>query len=346
MPTTSIDTFFACSLIVSVAIATTVFAAENLQAQIDTTRDVNDQDYLKNIADRIVFSSGNPPDWGSRGISPQSFGLSDTSVQRFLELDIDKITLLNDENVYALSYPEIMKATRIGCSFGISVFQILSIIIEPVGNETLGDFISYSFVVRTDKDTAPAALYLRYYVIAPGYLENNSLTTSNQGTANISCQIPISSRGSALLIVFARAVIDSRMTAVQVCSFGIQEEAKQANQTFLKLSPLNHSLTVALDFQRINVSNALAFTFSYVSNLTATSSSTFSLPNFVETSPILLVVQGLNHTSSFAEWVVYPQLPLEYGADFSNSEANVFDYIVTIKGTFYKLRLSFGDPTP
>jgi len=345
MPTTSIDTFFACSLIVSVAIATTVFAAENLQAQIDTTRDVNDQDYLKNIADMIVFSSGNPPDWGSRGIGPLSFGLSDPYVQRFLELDIDKITLLNDENVYALSYPEIMKASRIGCSFGISVFQILSIIIEPVGNETLGDFILYSFVVRTDKDTAPAALYLRYYVIAPGYLENNSLTTSNQGIANISCQIPISSRGSALLIVFARAVIDSRMTAVQVYSFGIQE-AKQPNHMFLKLSPLNHSLTVASDFQRINVSNALAFTFSYVSNLTATSSSTFSLPNSIETSPILVVVQGLNHTSSFAEWVVYPQLPSECGADFSNSEANVFDYIVTIKGTFYKLRLSFGDPTP
>ena len=346
MPTTSIDTFFACSLIVSVAIAATVFAAGNLQTQIDATRDVNDQDYLKNLADRIVFSSGNPPDWGSQGIVPQSFGLSDPEIQRFLGLDIDKVSRLNNENVYALSYPEIMKASRLGCSFGISVFQILSISIEPVGNETLGDFTSYSFVVRTSKDTRPAASNLRYYVIAPDFMENATVTTSNQGIANISFQIPISSKGPALLIVFARASIDSRMTTAEVYSFGHQEDSQQPNQTILKLSPLNYSLKFTSDSQEITVNSALAFTFSYQSNLTATSHSTFSIPSLIDTSPILIVVQGLNHTSSFVEWVAYPQLPSEAGADFSNSEANVFDYIVTIKGTFYKLQLSLGDPTP
>ena len=342
MPTTSIDTFFACSLIVSVAIVATVFAAGNLQTQIEAMSNVNNQDYLQTIADNIVFSCGVPRDWGSTGLTPQSFGLSDSNSQHPFELDIDKISRLSNQSDYRLSYPQIVEASRLDVAFGISVFQTLSIDIEPSGSETVGEFTSYSFVVRVAKDTMPVASDLHFYVTAPNYLENATSATSNEGVANVSFQIPNSLTGSALLIVFARATVDARMTSVQIYDFGHLSEEPQPNLTFLKLSPLNYSLAATSNSQETSMTRALAFSFSYASNLTATSNSTFEIPRFVEKSPTLLVIQGLNGTSSFAEWTTYPQLPYQTGADFSNSEKNVFEYLVTIQGTFYKLRLNLG----
>jgi hypothetical protein len=343
VPTASIDTFFACSLIVSVAIVATVFAAGNMQTQIDAMRDVNKQDYLQTVADNIVFSYGNPRDWGSTGQVPQCFGLSDYNSQQPFALDIDKISRLSSQNGYVLSYPQIVKASRLGVAFGISVFQVLSIHIELSGSETVGESTSYSFVVRVDKDTKTIASNLHFYVTAPGYLEDATIATSDGGIANISFQIPNSAKGTALLIVFARATIDARMVSVQVYSFGHLSGEPQPNQTFLELSPLNYSLALTSNSQEITITSSLAFSFSYESNLTATSNSTFEIPRLVEKSPVLLMFQGLNGTSSFTEWTTYPQLPYETGADFSNSETNVFEYTVIIEETYYNLRLSFGD---
>jgi hypothetical protein len=63
----------------------------------------------------------------------------------------------------------------------------------------------------------------------------------------------------------------------------------------------------------------------------------------LDESPIVLVIQGVNGTVPFVEWTVYPQIPLEFGADFADSEENVFVYPVTVKETLYKLTLRFGD---
>jgi hypothetical protein len=343
VPTTSIDTFFACALIVSVAITATAFAAGNLLTQVDGMHDVNEQDYLQTVADNIVLTYGNPPDWGSTGTVPQSFGLGDANVQRAFVLDVDKISRLSAQNSYGLSYLQIVKSSRLQVAFGVSVFQALSIEIEPLGNETVGDFTSYSFGITISKDKVPIVSELHYYVTALNYLEDASNATSDDGYANISFQVPNSAEGSALLIVFARANIDPRLTSVEVYSFGHLSETPQPNQTFLKLSPLNYSLTATPISNETTWIKELAFSFSYESDLTATSTSTFAIPHFVEKSPILLVIQGLNGTSSFAEWTTYPQLPLKTGADFSNSDTNIFEYLVTIKGTFYKLRLTLGD---
>jgi hypothetical protein len=59
-----------------------------------------------------------------------------------------------------------------------------------------------------------------------------------------------------------------------------------------------------------------------------------------------MVITGLNSTSFFAEWVVYPQMPLEIGADFANSNSlsNVFayTYVVTVNSAFYECRVRLG----
>ncbi len=343
MPSTSIDTFFACTLIVSVAIVATVFAAGNMQTQIDALQNKNEQDYLQTIADSIVFSPGTPEDWGSTGLIPQDFGLSAHDSPHPFELDIDKITRLSSRNDHALSYLQIMKASRLGVAFGVTVSQMLSVNIQPSGNVSGGGFTTYSFVVTVSKDTVPMPSLLNYYVLASSYLENASVATSDTGDATVSFQLPDSSGGNALLIVFARADIDSRMTSVEVYSFGHLDGNPQPNLTFLRLSPLNQSLTVTSHSQETSITRSLALSFSYASDIIATSNSTFDIPRFRDSSPILLVLQGLNGTSSFAEWTTYPQLPNQTGADFSRSTTNVFDYLVTIDGTFYKLRLNLGD---
>ncbi len=343
MPTTSIDTFFACVLIVSVAVTATVYTASNLFTQVEGIRDVNEQDYLRTVADNFVLSCGNPPDWGATGVVPQSFGLADANAQHAFVLDIDKTSRLSAQNIFWLSYPQIAKSSRLQVALGITLFQALTIDIELLSNETSGNVTSYSFGITVAKDDVPIASELHCYIAAPSFLQEASNATSDDGRANVVVQIPTTAKGTALFITFARAYIDARLTSVEVHSFGHFSEEPQPNQTFLKFSPLNYNLTTTSNSNSTTWTNELAFSFSHQSVLNPTSISPFDIPRFVEKSPILLVIQGLNGTSSFAEWTTYPQLPFKAGANFSNSNTNLFEYLVTVKGTFYKLRLTLGD---
>ena len=73
MPAISIDTFFACSLIVSVALLATASLAGTMQDRITAMQDLNKEDYLRNIAEHLVTSYGTPVDWGATGAVPSSF---------------------------------------------------------------------------------------------------------------------------------------------------------------------------------------------------------------------------------------------------------------------------------
>ena len=110
MPAISIDTFFACSLLVSVVIIATAFTVGNMQTKIENMQNMNQLEYLQNIADEFVLNKGNPPDWGSQGIIPSSLGFACADSENQFDLDIDKITRLNEENQYSLTYFEIFKA--------------------------------------------------------------------------------------------------------------------------------------------------------------------------------------------------------------------------------------------
>jgi hypothetical protein len=97
------------------------------------------------------------------------------------------------------------------------------------------------------------------------------------------------------------------------------------------------------NFPNVTVEHGYAFSYAHQSNLTSTSATTYAIPEFVDKSPTVLVISGLNGTALFVEWTAYPSIPLDFGADFENSEKNVFVYNVLVKGTLYKLKLSFGD---
>lgn len=344
MPAISIDTFFACSLMVSVALLATASLAGTMQTRIDSLQDLNKEDYLRNIAEHLVTSDGTPVDWGSTGTVPSRFGLSDSDSSHLYALDIDKISRLNNQNNYSLSYFQVSTAARLNnIALGISVSQMLSVTTTLSANISIGDETAYTFKISVSQASGPTGAALQCYVVAKDYLSDVSNTTSSAGVGYITVQIPNASDGPALLIVFARASFDDRVTSYGTYSFAHLSQEPTPNSTFLGLSPLNYTLSFEKNFPSITIEHGYAFSYAYQSNLTSTSTTTYAIPEFVDKSPTVLVISGLNGTTSFVEWTAYPDIPLDFGADFENSEKNVFVYTVLVKDTLYKLTLSFGD---
>ncbi|MCJ7763055.1 hypothetical protein MUP38_06345 [Candidatus Bathyarchaeota archaeon] len=344
MPATSIDMFFACTLVVSVALIATAFFAGTMQTQINSMQDLNKYAYLQTIADHIVSSCGSPVDWGSGSSVPVNFGLSLNNSAGLFELDIDKLSRLSSQNMYALSYPDISKAARLtNIAFGVSLSQMLSIDVVLSGNTTVSGFTTYTFTVLVSQDSGPLSANLQGYLVATNFVGSASNTTSSSGVGYVSVQVPTTSSGPALLVVFARASFDDRITAYEVYSFAHLSQNPSSNYTFLGLSPLNYTLNVHKNYPSLTINGSYAFSYGYSSNLTSTSSTTYAIPALLDKSPIVLVAQGVNGTATFVEWTSYPPLPVDTGADFSNSTENVFVYPVTVKDALYKLILHFGD---
>jgi hypothetical protein len=240
MPTVSIDTFFACSLIVSVALLATASLVGTMQTRINSFQDLNKDDYLRTIAEHIVTSYGTPVDWGSSNAVPTTFGLSDSDSPHLYALDIDKISRLNSQNSYSLSHIQVSNAARLNnIALGISLSQMLSITVMPSANATIGDATAYTFKISVSQASGPTSASLHCYVVARDFLSDVSNTTSSAGIGYVSVQIPNSSSGPALLIVFARASFDDRITSYEAYSFAHLSQEPSPNHTFLGLSPLN-----------------------------------------------------------------------------------------------------------
>ena len=329
----------------SVAILATAFTAGTVQTQISGLEDVNEGNYLRAIADHIVSGYGIPINWGSNSGPPANFGLAASNSAGLYTLDVDKISRLNSGNGEFLSYPEVSAAARLSnIALGISVCQMLSIDIELFGNTTLGDITAYTFRVSVSQDSGPTVASLNCYVVAKDFLGEVYNETQSDGVGYVTVQVPNASNGTALLAAFARVPFDDRRTSFALYSFAHLSPAPAPNETFLHLSPLNYTLTLSLNSPATTtISGGYAFSYTYKSNLTSTSNSTYAIPALLDNSPTVLVVQGVNGTASFAEWTSYPQVPLEFGSDFAGSEENVFVYLVTVKGTLYKLTMRFGD---
>ena len=120
--------------------------------------------------------------------------------------------------------------------------------------------------------------------------------------------------------------------------------------TFLQLSPLNYVLNASFLYSHVNVSNAYVFSYSYNFDLflrgSGNQTAEYSIPRLSDASPMIFVLIGNNASTSFAEWIAYPQLALEIGADFndltSRSEAVALIYIVSINSVLYEFVIIFG----
>jgi hypothetical protein len=214
--------------------------------------------------------------------------------------------------------------------------------VELIGNQNVGNATEYTFKISTSLASGQTTL-LQCYALAGDFVTSVSGGTSSNGVDYVDVDVPNTVGGPGLLVVFARATFDERMTSFAVCSFPHLSVAPTTNSTFLTLSPLNHILEETAKVANVTIEGSYAFSYSFQAHLTPLSENTFAIPSILEKSPIILVAFGTNGVAHFAEWVSYPQLPDHFGADFDDSEANVFIYTVTIDGTLYKLVLSFGD---
>ena len=348
MPTISIDTFFACSLMVSVVIIAIALSANSLGTHIAGIQDLNKEEYLKALSDYIVTSCGTPANWGSNATStPETLGLARDGSTLPMELDIDKVTRLNSENTFALQYADILKSARLtNIAFGATISQIIDVSISLSSNSTVGDSTEYVFTIRTSRQGEPVMTSLHCYTIAENFLNDSSSDTSTDGTGSVDVNVPNSSAGQVLLVAFARASQDPRMTSYGVYSFGHFSSDPLPNGTYLTLSPLNYTMSLSQKTPDATVERCYSFSHTFASNLTATSNTTYLIPRDLDDSPLILVVTGSNISTHFAEWIAYPQVPLQIGSIFTDSEAHAFEYIVVIKGNFYRLITRLGGLNP
>jgi hypothetical protein len=347
LPTSSFDTFFACTILVAAALIGTAFLTSTLQTRITSTQDIDKNSYLKAVADRIITNPGTPTDWGKNGAKPTDFGLASSPSTSSYELDLDKVSMLNSVNSYSLSCADIEIASKLNnIALGLEISQIMTINILQQSNLTLGGSTLFTFTVSADIDSNPTSADLHCYVAADNYLNQTNHAIPNTGISQVTIQIPSSETNNALLIVFARASIDDRITSYAIYNFGTSKQELIPSNTNLALNALDYTLNLNNTSPGLTFQNSYVFSYSYHQPLPILEGSKTPIPKIIDQSPLVLVVFGLNGTVNFQDWTSYPQVPLTVGANFEDSEKNVFSYMVTIGGVLYRLDLSFGDLPP
>ena len=345
MPSTSIDTFFACAILLAAALMSTAFLTSTMQTSLNSTQDINKESYLKGIADRLVINPGTPTNWGISNTIPVDFGLASYPSTTNYEVDVDKICRLNPTNNYSLSYFDLANSAKLSnIALGITVSQIMSITIKQSANSTIGNNESLTFTILTSINSEPTAATLQCYVVANNTLSWVSNVTSETGLGFITIQIPIGSSLSSNLIVFARSSFDNRITSYAIYDISNSTQETSPNNEILALSPLNYGLTLSTNESDLVVQGCYVFSYDYedqsITNIQ--NSSQFQLPKLIDNSPFVIVIYGVENGVYFQEWTAYPQIPLKTGSNFVGSEQNVFSYVVTIKGVLYKLDISLG----
>ncbi len=328
-------------LIVSAMVGTTKVAQPYLNDLASANGVINS----RSLAEYLLLGSGEPSDWGKiKGTIPTVFGLA-SDVQTPYELDLDKVSRLNSDNIYSMTYQEILSVlgTR-DVSFNIQIHPVFDVSIDLTSSQSSGAETIYTFQVVTSKDGFPISAWLQCYTVAGTHIGNISSSTTSAGIDFVNTNLPNSLNGTALFAVFARVKANSQMIASNIYPFSHNSETPEPNKTFLNLSPLNNVLDVSFQYPTVEVLNAYVFTSNYCFNLSQTVTGNltaeYSIPNLLEISPMVLVFNGNNASTSFAEWTAYPQLPLEIGADLTDSTVRsktvALTYIVSVGSVLYE----------
>jgi hypothetical protein len=307
---------------------------------------------FQQLASHILLNPGTPSNWGqSRTIVPSSLGLAKTGSTVPYELDIDKVSRLNSENAYSLTYRQLWESLGMeDVSFQIEIKTLFEVSIDLVSSQTLENETTYEFEIFTGKSGMPVPSNLSGYVVVADFVNEVNGSTSSSGAGSLSVSIPNSVNGTALLLVFAEAKAYSKTVAFSVFAFGHNSATPFPNGTFTRLSPLDFVLNVSFTYPDTDVQKAQVFTFNYNFSLTekaqGSQSVEYAVPRLLDSCPMVMVLTGYNGSTSFAEWVSYPQLPLSIGANFSQSIAGSKivsqSHIVTINFALYEVVTKWG----
>ena len=180
--------------------------------------------------------------------------------------------------------------------------------------------------------------------MANNYLTEVTSSTSEIGVGHVTIQVPIAAAGNAVLVIFARASFDVRITSYAIYNFSTSEQESSPSNDVLALSPLNSTLSLTTSSIDLTIQKVYVFYYANQDNLTQLQSTNqFQIPKIIDNSPLVLIATGSNGNGYFQSWVAYPQVPLKAGSGFEFSEKNVFSYVSTINRVLYKVDISFGD---
>jgi hypothetical protein len=349
MPATSIDTFFACSLLVVLVVSAMAAMPKVMSPFLDGLAHRNDVERLQQLAQYIVLSTGAPTDWGSNlDVSPTDFGLASSSASGPYALDVDKVTRLNSRNAYSITYADLLDDLKVGnIALKIIVQPIFNTSIDLISKAYYRNDTSYSFEITTQNSGLAVPSDTSCYLIINGFVNSLTSFTNSSGKGVASFIVPSSVSGSGLLIVFARA--QSNPSIVSFCVFLLENDSSslEPDDTFAKLNPLDDRLNASFNYHHEQTLGVYAFSYSYWANLTMLSNMTqtaeYSFPRFLDPSITVLVLTGLNGTKSFAQWIAYPQIPLDVGVNFdsptSGGSVESFTYFVTLGSATYELQI-------
>jgi hypothetical protein len=196
----------------------------------------------------------------------------------------------------------------------------------------------------------PVSTSLSGCIVVKDFVNRTESSTSSGGTGRVWISIPNSINGTALLLVFARSNANPQIASFSTYAFAHNSQSPLPNGTFVRLSPLDYILNASSAYATAEVLKAQTFTFSYNFSLTETAqgvqTAEYSIPRLLDAGSMIIVLAGVNGSASFAEWVAYPEIPVEIGADFGESTAGsrivVHSQIVTINSALYEVVTKWG----
>ena len=340
MPTASID-FTLASFAMIVLVMGAIFGV-NFVVSPYIDDDHHDPDRYLQIGKFILLSLGEPSNWGEVG-NPTNLGFAREGDP--YDLDIDKVTRLNPSNAQSLNYSSAWQALGIDdVSFRIEVETLFDITLSPSSSQAQDDDTVYNFSASTRRDGYPLQCQVSYHVAVRNSTYSYAGSTDGSGSGSIQFTLPNSQNGTAILIGIARA--GESIFSYDVLPFAHNSSAPGQPGTYATLSPLNHSLGVDLT-SGASAWNAAVFSYSYSFNLSADGSS-YDIPGLLDGSPMVLTLTGVNGSDRWAEWVAYPQVPLEMGADMDDdyvvSDVHLVSYVVDINGGLYRFEIKFRSP--
>jgi len=182
------------------------------------------------------------------------------------------------------------------------------------------------------------------------FVTRTTTLTSANGTGTLFARVPNSLNGTALFLVFAQSTANQNVVSVNAYVFSHNSQNHIPNEAFARLNPLDYAINATMLYDTVEVVSARVFTFNYNSSLTTEAQSgqtiEYAVPRFLDASPSVVVVTGLNGSTSFAGWVAYPQVPLQIGAGFDESTAGsrivVQSHIVAINSALYEVITKWG----
>ncbi|HKZ93608.1 MAG TPA: hypothetical protein VJ249_03370 [Candidatus Bathyarchaeia archaeon] len=352
MPSSSVDTFLASSIMIILALSAMVGTSKLMAPYMSDLASRDDDTRFQFLASHLLLTTGTPTKWGQmKNTKPTSLGLAKASALQPYELDVDKVSRLNSENSYSLDYSDLWQAFGVkDVSFQVEIRPPFELSIESVSNSTQGTQTVYEFEVNARKSGMPVSASLSGYVAVRDFVNKTTASTSSNGAGTLMIGIPNSTNGTAVLLVFAQSTANAQVVSFSAFAFGHNVPSPLPNLTFTRLSPLDYVLNASLFYDSVEVTKAQAFTFDHNSSLTVKAQGVqtveYVIPRLLDASTTVMVLTGFNGSTSFAEWVVYPQIPFQIGADFSGSIAGsriaVHSRIVTINSALYEAVTRWG----